>query len=153
MCYKIGNRELYRFAVHRNSYSRYAPTRCGRTLIYGSRFRLILLTRFLFIQDFLAFASNLLPAPLSRRIRVPHLPAIKNISSCFCLIRAASVPLLNVSKPPRRAVVPNRRDVFAKQKLASSSVHGCTLLDRLFSKGLRKGFSVSTTSVSATVDR
>ena len=33
-------------------------------------------------------------------------------------------------------MVPNRRDVFAKQKLASSSVHGCTLLDRLFSKAL-----------------
>ena len=48
--------------------------------IYGSRFRLISQSRFLFIQDFLAFASNLLPAPLSRRIRVPHFPAIKNIS-------------------------------------------------------------------------
>ena len=65
-------------------------------MIYGSRFRLILLTRFFFIQDFLAFASNLLPAPLSRRIRVPHFPAIKNISSCFCLIRAASMPLLQI---------------------------------------------------------
>ena len=53
-------------------------------MIYGSRFRLISFTRFFFIQDFLAFCVNLLPAPLSRQIRVPHLPVIKNISSRFC---------------------------------------------------------------------
>ena len=32
------------------------------------------------------------------------------------------------------SVVPRRSDVFASQKLASRSVHGCTLLDRLFQK-------------------
>ena len=52
-----------------------------RVSIYGSRFRLISQPRFLFIQDFLTFCVNLLPAPLSRRIRVPHFPVIKNISS------------------------------------------------------------------------
>jgi len=36
-------------------------------------------------------------------------------------------------------------DVFAAQKLASGSVHGCTLPDRLFSKKLTvKGFSEPT---------
>ena len=49
--------------------------------IYGSRFRLISPPRFIFVQDFLTFRHNLLPASLSRRIRVPHLPASKNISS------------------------------------------------------------------------
>ncbi|AIW88881.1 hypothetical protein JO41_02935 [Treponema sp. OMZ 838] len=34
----------------------------------------------------------------------------------------------------RMSVVPLRSDVFASQKLASRSVHGCTLLDRLFQK-------------------
>ena len=32
------------------------------------------------------------------------------------------------------SVVPRRSDVFASQKLASRSVHGCTLLDSLFQK-------------------
>ena len=36
-------------------------------------------------------------------------------------------------------------DVFAQQKLASGSVHGCTLPDRLFAKKLMvKGFSERT---------
>ena len=36
-------------------------------------------------------------------------------------------------------------DVFAAQKLASGSVHGCTLPDRLFAKKLTvKGFSERT---------
>ena len=36
-------------------------------------------------------------------------------------------------------------DVFAQQKLASGSVHGCTLPDRLFAKKLTvKGFSEPT---------
>ena len=65
----------------------------------GSRFRLILLTRFLFIQDFLAFCVNLLPAPLSRRIRVPHFPAIKNISSYFCLEPRTSLSVLKSLSP------------------------------------------------------
>ena len=34
------------------------------------------------------------------------------------------------------SVVPRSSDVFVQQKLASGSVHGCTLPDRLFSKGL-----------------
>ena len=38
------------------------------------------------------------------------------------------------------SVVPRSSDVFVEQKLASRSVHGGTLLDRLFSKGLRKGY-------------
>ena len=48
--------------------------------------------------------------------------------------------ILNVSERTRMSVVPCSSDVFAMQKLASRSVHGCTLLDRLFSKGLRKGY-------------
>ena len=32
------------------------------------------------------------------------------------------------------SVVPRNSDVFAMQKLASRSVHGCTLLDSLFQK-------------------
>ena len=47
---------------------------------------------------------------------------------------AAKKLILNVSEPPRMSVVPRRSDVFASQKLASRSVHGCTLLDRLFQK-------------------
>ena len=35
----------------------------------------------------------------------------------------------------RMSVVPRNSDIFALQKLASRSVHGCTLLDSLFSKG------------------
>ena len=43
------------------------------------------------------------------------------------------------------SVVPLSSDVFAQQKLASGSVHGCTLPDRLFSKKLTvKGFSEPT---------
>ena len=68
-------------------------------MIYGSRFRLISFTRFFFIQDFLAFASNLLPAPLSRQIRVPHFPAIKNISSYFCLEPRTSLSVLKSLSP------------------------------------------------------
>ena len=34
------------------------------------------------------------------------------------------------------SVVQNRSDVFAMQKLASGSVHGRTLPDRLFSKAM-----------------
>ena len=37
------------------------------------------------------------------------------------------------------SVVPRNGDVFAPQKLASRSVHGCTLLDRLFQKAYGKG--------------
>ena len=40
------------------------------------------------------------------------------------------------------SVVPRSSDVFVEQKLASRSVHGGTLLDRLFSKGLRKGYFI-----------
>ena len=36
------------------------------------------------------------------------------------------------------SVVPRRSDVFAPQKLASRSVHGSTLLDRLFQKAYGK---------------
>ena len=38
------------------------------------------------------------------------------------------------------SVVPCSSDVFVEQKLASRSVHGGTLLDSLFSKGLRRGY-------------
>ena len=40
--------------------------------------------------------------------------------TCFCLIRAASVPLLNVSERTGMSVVPYISDVFALQKLAAS---------------------------------
>ena len=46
--------------------------------------------------------------------------------------------ILNVSERPRTGVVPRSSDVFAPQKLASRSVHGCTLLDRLFQKAYGK---------------
>ena len=46
--------------------------------------------------------------------------------------------ILNVSERTRMSVVPRSSDVFVEQKLASRSVHGGTLLDRLFSKGLRQ---------------
>ena len=60
--------------------------------------------------------------------------------TCFCLIRAASVPLLNVlavnlcsrlvsTGQTRMSVVLCSSDVFAAQKLASRSVHGCTFLN------------------------
>ena len=62
-----------------------------------------------------------------------------------------SVPAVNLCS---RLVVSERTrmsgglissDVFAQQKLASGSVHGCTLPDRLFSKKLTvKGFSERT---------
>ena len=42
--------------------------------------------------------------------------------------------VLDVSERPRTGVVLRSSDVFAPQKLASRSVHGCTLLDRLFQK-------------------
>ena len=45
---------------------------------------------------------------------------------------------LVVSERTGMSVVSHNGDVFAPQKLASRSVHGCTLPDRLFSKGLRK---------------
>ena len=41
---------------------------------------------------------------------------------------------LAVSEPPRTAVVLVSSDVFVQQKLASGSVHGCTLPDSLFQK-------------------
>ena len=47
---------------------------------------------------------------------------------------AAKKLILNVSERPRTGVVPRSSDVFAPQKLASRSVHGCALLDRLFQK-------------------
>ena len=51
----------------------------------------------------------------------------------------------SVSEPPRMAVVLVSSDVFVQQKLASGSVHGCTLPDRLFAKKLTvKGFSEPT---------
>ena len=46
---------------------------------------------------------------------------------------------LVVSERTGMSVVLVSSDVFVQQKLASGSVHGCTLPDRLFSKGLRKG--------------
>ena len=69
--------------------------------------------------------------------------------TCFCLIRAASVPLLNVpavnlcsrlvsTGRTRMSVVLCSSDVFVQQKLASRSVHGCTLLDSLFQKAYGK---------------
>ena len=60
----------------------------------------------------------------------------------FCLIRAASVPplkILNVSERTGMSVVSHNGDVFAPQKLASRSVHGCTLLDSLFQKAYGRG--------------
>ena len=46
--------------------------------------------------------------------------------------------ILNVSERPRTGVVRSSSDVFAQQKLASRSVHGCTLLDSLFQKAYGK---------------
>ena len=52
---------------------------------------------------------------------------------------------LVVSERTRMSGVLISSDVFAQQKLASGSVHGCTLPDRLFSKKLMvKGFSEPT---------
>ena len=51
------------------------------------------------------------------------------------------MPLLkmfNVSKPPRMAVVVPRSSEFCAQNSSLKSVHGSTLFNRLFSKGLRK---------------
>ena len=48
--------------------------------------------------------------------------------------------ILNVSERTGMSVVPRRSDVFASQKLASRSVHGCTLLDRLFQKAYGRAF-------------
>ena len=56
-----------------------------------------------------------------------------------------SVPAVNlcsrlvVSERTRMSGVLISSDVFAAQKLASGSVHGCTLPDRLFSKALETG--------------
>ena len=62
-----------------------------------------------------------------------------------------SVPAVNfcsrlvVSERTRMSGVLISSDVFAAQKLASGSVHGCTLPDRLFAKKLMvKGFSERT---------
>ena len=62
-----------------------------------------------------------------------------------------SVPAVNlysrlvVSERTRMSGVLISSDVFAAQKLASGSVHGCTLPDRLFAKKLMvKGFSKPT---------
>ena len=52
-----------------------------------------------------------------------------------------NVPAVNLcsrlvsTRRTRMSVVLCSSDVFAAQKLASRSVHGCTLLDRLFAKG------------------
>ena len=46
--------------------------------------------------------------------------------------------ILNVSERTRMSVVPRSSDVFASQKLAFRSVHGCTLLNRLFQKAYGK---------------
>ena len=46
--------------------------------------------------------------------------------------------ILNVSERTRMSVVPCSSDVFVEQKLASRSVHGGTLLDRLFQKAYGK---------------
>ena len=48
--------------------------------------------------------------------------------------------MLNVSERTGMSVVPRNGDVFAPQKLASRSVHGCTLLDRLFQKANGKWY-------------
>ena len=48
--------------------------------------------------------------------------------------------ILNVSERTGMSVVPRNGDVFAPQKLASRSVHGCTLLDRLFQKANGKWY-------------
>ena len=50
---------------------------------------------------------------------------------------AASVPLLNilnVSVPPRTAVVASSSKFFAKKNLSLKNVHGCTFFNRLFQK-------------------
>ena len=47
--------------------------------------------------------------------------------------------MLNVSERTGMSVVPCSSDVFAQQKLASRSVHGCTLLDSLFQKANGRG--------------
>ena len=62
----------------------------------------------------------------------------KNEQGCSFL----GVPAVNlcsrlvVSERTGMSVVSHNGDVFAPQKLAFRSVHGCTLLDRLFSKAL-----------------
>ena len=83
-----------------------------------------MLTRFFFIQDFLAFASNLLPAPLSRRIRVPHFPAIKNISSCYSVEQPPSLAVLirrAFSAAARMPLVYIRSDVSAAAETHSQN--------------------------------
>ena len=65
-----------------------------------------------------------------------------NKYACGCFLCAPSICIVYFkrlteelfSERTGMSVVPRRSDVFAPQKLASRSVHGCTLLDRLFQK-------------------
>ena len=61
---------------------------------------------------------------------------------CSCLVSASPIfkrlTQKGFSEAARMPLVPRGSDVFAAQKLASRSVHGCTLLDRLFAKGGRQ---------------
>ena len=63
----------------------------------------------------------------------------------LCRLFSKKLMVKGFSEPTRTSVVLISSDVFAAQKLASGSVHGCTLPDRLFSKKLMvKGFSERT---------
>ena len=73
----------------------------------------------------------------SRQERVRS--ANSSLSSCTGMYNCLTVYFKRLteglfSERTGMSVVPHRSDVFAQQKLASRSVHGCTLLDRLFQK-------------------
>ncbi len=66
------------------------------------------------------------------------MPLLKILNVSKIRLRLEFARRLVASERTGMSVVSHNGDVFAPQKLASRSVHGCTLLDRLFSKGLRK---------------
>ena len=74
------------------------------------------------------FFSDGIPAATENPQRIADTPPLY-----FC-------SRLVVSERTGMSVVSHNGDVFAPQKLTPRSVHGCTLLDRLFSKGLRKAY-------------
>ena len=65
---------------------------------------------------------------------------------------AAHKLIFNVSERTGMSGVPRNGDVFAPQKLAFRSVHGCTLLDRLFQKAYGEVVSAQTW-MSVVLDR
>ena len=69
-------------------------------------------------------------------------------ASYLSFLFAKKLTVKGFSEPTRTSVVLISSDVFAAQKLASGSVHGCTLPDRLFSKKLTVKGSAERTRMS-----